>query len=609
MSIVALILVQMNNGSINLNNVFQAMDTDESFVNIENTDSPQFFKKTEGYFPIQKINLIEFENYFSTNSIIIPFKEHIYGTILPSDMNQAFSIARFFQRLKKTQEVDTFVILAENHAMRGPYNIGLTKFGYETALGKIEPNIDYVESLMEKVDGFSIGSSYRAFYYEKDVNSFLPFIKKEFPDAKVVPVLVKEFTKKSDLKELTKRMTNLYDDNIVVISAGNFEQKLDGLARDFHEELNKTVLKSLDSNGFEQIDSNTKTNLASFFEYMKNLGAANSEIFQYLKSENESYYFVNYYLGELNDERNLTIMAFGDMMLGRYVRTLMEANGMDYIFENIHGEDSQFFEGADIIFGNLEGPIYGEGRKGGTSMVFGFNTDIAPFLKKYGFNLLMLANNHATDQGWVGRDTTIEALNSEGIGWCGHPSEADSDSVYYNQVGDKKYAFLCFHDVTYKLDDEAAVNLIKTVRPNVDYLIVSAHWGYEYKHSANWDKQIDPAHNFIDAGADFVIGHHPHVVQNFEIYNARGIFYSLGNFIFDQYWSVATQEELAIGIVLDDNNENLKTKVYLFPMKSERSQPKLMTGAERDNWIEKFIGYGNYSDEIKEQIRNGILEW
>lgn len=310
------------------------------------------------------------------------------------------------------------------------------------------------------------------------------------------------------------------------------------------------------------------------------------------------------------EDRDLSILAFGDIMLGRYVRVMMDENGLDYIFKKLEGPEKMLLQGADVIFGNLEGPIRGQGTKGGKSLVFSFNEDVAQLLRNFGFTMLSISNNHALDRGWDGRRTTIAALENAGLGWCGHPKVADPASVYYGKIGESKYAFVCFQDITHKLDDKAAVELIRSIRPNVDYLIVSIHWGIEYKNKPDYNLQIRPAHNFIDAGADFIIGHHPHVVQSFEIYNGKVIFYSLGNFIFDQYWSSGTQEELAIGIVMDDFDEDdsFRTKVYLFPMKSEKSQPRMMTERERNEWIERFIGYGNYDDAVKEQIRNGAIE-
>lgn len=310
------------------------------------------------------------------------------------------------------------------------------------------------------------------------------------------------------------------------------------------------------------------------------------------------------------EDRDVRILAFGDMMLGRYVRTLMDRNGHDYIFAKIFPNGKQeLMDNPDVVFGNLEGPIKGEGYKHQTAMVFGFHTDTAALLKKYGFNLLSLANNHAVDQGWDGRDSTIKALDQEGIDWCGHPSEADKESVYYGNYGEKSAAFICTHDVTYKMDVAAVENLIREVRPKVDFIVVSPHWGVEYQHQPNYNLQVVPARKFIDAGADIIIGHHPHVVQSFEVYNDKMIFYSLGNFVFDQYWSTATQEELAIGVVLDDRDEDegFNTTVYLYPMKSEKSQSRLMTPEEKTDWIERFIGYGEYDEIMKEKIRRGVI--
>lgn len=311
------------------------------------------------------------------------------------------------------------------------------------------------------------------------------------------------------------------------------------------------------------------------------------------------------------EHRELSILAFGDMMLGRYVATLMQRHDRDYVFEGVKDEDGNFFWDADVVHANLEGPILGEGISGGTSMVFAFHEDVAPFLKESGFDVLSIANNHSLDRGWPGRDNTIRALEEAGVGWCGHPTEAAPESVYYGSDGlfnGIKFAFVCFQDVSHRLNREAALDLIAEVSAKVDFLIVSVHWGHEYRHSPDHRLQVEPGRAFVDAGADLVIGHHPHVVQTFEIYNDRFIFYSLGNFVFDQYWSQATQEGLAIGVVLKETESpKVETIVHLFPMKSETSKSRLMEGAERDEWIERFLNYGDYDEEIKAMVRAGVV--
>ncbi len=318
---------------------------------------------------------------------------------------------------------------------------------------------------------------------------------------------------------------------------------------------------------------------------------------------------------KVSSDSHLRILAFGDIMLSRYVRVLMDKYGMDFVFSKIKSQKTGewFYKNTDFVFANLEGPINGEGTSGGTSMVFSFNKNVAKFLKEYGFNILSIANNHAIDQGWGGRKNTIDALNDAKVGWCGHPSEEEASSVYYGENGfrvskdahsdGEKTAFVCFQDVTSKLNIENAKALIKEVKKNADYVIVSVHWGIEYRHTPT-KSQIDFGHVFVDAGADFVIGHHPHVVESFEKYNGKIIFYSLGNFVFDQYFGNDTQEELSIGIDLSRKDDTLKTTIDLFPMKSEKSQSSLMNNDEKKQWIQKFISYGNYDEEAKSQIEN-----
>lgn len=311
--------------------------------------------------------------------------------------------------------------------------------------------------------------------------------------------------------------------------------------------------------------------------------------------------------GDGGNPDSLTIMAFGDVMPGRYVRTLMDKYGKDYIFSNIKMTDEPFYGNADVVFANLEGPIKGNGYKAQTGTVFGFHADTAAFLKEYGFDVLSVANNHSLDQRADGQDTTVTALSEQGLGRCGKATFPDPDGVYYGISGDISYAFICFNDVIFKLDKKKALELVKQVREKVDYLIVSIHWGYEYKHTPNKDAQVDFGHELVDAGADFIIGHHPHVVQGFEKYKGKMIFYSLGNFVFDQYWSKDTQEELAIKINLDREDDTLFTEVVLFPMKSEQSRPRLMSEEETAKWIKDFTTYGDYDEETLEEIQNKII--
>ncbi|MDA1060814.1 MAG: AmmeMemoRadiSam system protein B [bacterium] len=542
--------------------------------------------------------MLELEN----EAVVDPDADIIAAIVSPSSGNLK-ELANFFSNLSKTKDIETFIILGENHSRGGRYRIGFSEHDYETDFGVLKINDELQEEILA-FDELKLGTSFWAFHEEKSISVLAAFVKKFFPEARIVPIVLKDSPKTEDLEIFAKHLSEINDDGVFLLGATAFSQEMPFLVREFHMELTKNVFENFDFNGIAQMDVDSRPVVFTVMKYLEEFGAEEVEF------SGETFIFRE---GDaLSQDRDLTILAFGDIMLGRYVRTLMDkAGSKGYVFENVRGYEGRFFEGADIVHANLEGPIKGVGKKGGTAMSFAFNEDIAPFLKNVGFNLLSIANNHAVDQGWEGRDTTISALNKAGLSWCGHPSEVDPLSVSYKWVGDKKVAFLCFQDITHKLDDDAALKLISQVKKTSDYLIVSVHWGIEYKQRADYSTQVEPGHAFIDAGADFVIGHHPHVVENFEIYKGKFIFYSLGNFVFDQYWSIMTQEELAIGIVLDDDDdgEGLRTKVYLFPMKSDHSQSRLMNEEERSAWTEDFLLYGDYSDELKKQIRAGVVEY
>jgi hypothetical protein len=227
-----------------------------------------------------------------------------------------------------------------------------------------------------------------------------------------------------------------------------------------------------------------------------------------------------------------------------------------------------------------------------------------------------------SDEGSV---KVLDARREENLNRSLHPVNEDLNFLR-NDAGDTfteaSFAFVCFQDVSSRLNREKALDLIRNVSEKVDYLIVSVHWGHEYRNNPDFNLQVEPGRAFVDTGADLVIGHHPHVVQTFEIYEGRFIFYSLGNFVFDQYWSQGTQEGLAIGVVLrslggeagtisknesavESDKKAFETVVHLFPMKSHLAQSRLMQGEELEEWTERFLNYGDYSDELKEMVRSG----
>ncbi|PIR94996.1 hypothetical protein COT95_01145 [Candidatus Falkowbacteria bacterium CG10_big_fil_rev_8_21_14_0_10_37_6] len=279
--------------------------------------------------------------------------------------------------------------------------------------------------------------------------------------------------------------------------------------------------------------------------------------------------------------------------------------GLDYLLEQIAGVEKRFFQGNDIVMANLEGAVTANGEHYApqNSIDFAFDKNDVARLANYNFNFFTISNNHILDQGLQGFSETQANLAELGFSYVGCADrKVDDCSFNIKEINDVKVGFLAYSMVYGILDEEKLLTQIKEVEKQVDLVIVNIHWGVEYEHIAR-SNQKNLAHKMIDAGADAIIGHHPHVVQNLEIYNNKPIFYSLGNFIFDQYFSNETQEGLAVGLTY----ESSKMQINLLPFYSEYSKVKLMTDKRKEEFLQWLRDISDVSDDFKKQIGNGKI--
>lgn len=298
-------------------------------------------------------------------------------------------------------------------------------------------------------------------------------------------------------------------------------------------------------------------------------------------------------------KKTTNIFASGDTMVGRYVETLMNRNGAQYPFSEISSHIKQH----EIAFTNLEGPIPVTHRQTADFTTnFSFKPETVSTLKEAGFNLVTLANNHTADKGIDNLANTRTQLESGNVNFFGDPL-AESDSyTLHQEVNGQHIIWLGFHDATRRLDIQKATESVSL--NNQQYpeavIFVSVHWGPEYQLSS-YPRQQEVGHSLIDAGADFIIGHHPHVVQDVEVYNGKPIFYSLGNFVFDQYFSRDTQEGLTLS--LEVGGGTIKTKVE--PIQIVKSQAKLMDQNRKPQFMKELADRS--TPEYYEQILAGEL--
>lgn len=261
----------------------------------------------------------------------------------------------------------------------------------------------------------------------------------------------------------------------------------------------------------------------------------------------------------------VNFLAVGDIMLSRNVAAAsLKAGDDNYPFEKA----SDLLKSTNFNFANLEGPVAtGTPVVGGHSLVFGESAASLQSLKDYNFQIINLANNHAFDQGLAGIDKTISTLNNLGVT---HEGAGDNlDQAWQPAVVSSGGLQICFVGASYasindggkttndyvaRIGDIAHLqSAINTAKSECDFVVVTMHAGTEYTRLPN-AAQTAFAHAAIDDGADVVIGAHPHWVQNIEKYKNKYIFYSLGNFIFDQAWSQDTMQGLTLKMTISKAN-------------------------------------------------------
>ncbi len=300
-----------------------------------------------------------------------------------------------------------------------------------------------------------------------------------------------------------------------------------------------------------------------------------------------AYFFLNERLGNQyysNKEENiqendkniksneLNLLFVGDVMFDRYIRKkINEASGAeDFVksfLTNLSIENKKY----DYVVANLEGPITKNKSKTlnddgayGKELIFTFPVSTIEILKLLNIKVVSLANNHTDNFYYEGFQSTINFLEKGKMDYFGNPYNSSKDGlskiVCENNIC---IGYIAYNQFTAENSPEIIVNEIKKLKEdkNLDFVVVFSHWGEEYKLKAN-STQTNYAHKWIDAGADLIIGAHPHVIQNDEIYKDKYIYYSVGNYIFDQWFDKDVSKGLGLNFKFS-KNENGDKKIKL----------------------------------------------
>jgi len=296
-----------------------------------------------------------------------------------------------------------------------------------------------------------------------------------------------------------------------------------------------------------------------------------------------------------------TLAAVGDVMLARKVDRLMQAQGLDYPLAKL----GPTLKAADLTFGNLEAPLATTGKQiPGKGIWFRARPEAMQVLKDGGFDVMNIANNHILDYDTPAFLQTMDLLDDAGIRYCGggrdleqarRPAVVEVNGIRLGFLGYSDMADIYWSneyprrfrateneagvaplvvDNTYLVDDIRQD--IQKLKPEADLVIVSLHWGTEYQRTPSTE-QRQLARQLVDAGADIILGHHPHVFQGLELYKGSLIAYSLGNFIMDQNWSRETCQGLLLKIKVSGEGWQ---KVEVLPVQIVEEQPHQAEGKD-----------------------------
>ena len=299
--------------------------------------------------------------------------------------------------------------------------------------------------------------------------------------------------------------------------------------------------------------------------------------------------------------KTLTIAAGGDVIGDRDVGTFIDSNGGDAVLAGV----APLLRGSQVAFVNLESPLSNKGaRNAAKDVTFRGRPALVQGLHTAGIDVVSLANNHALDWGPKALLDTVARLDAAGIAHAGAGADLDAARApallrtTSGTVAILAYTLILPEGFAAGTDragvspvrghSERLLADIAAASKRADWVVVSFHWGVEYTGQASREQRA-LAHDAVDAGADLVLGHHPHVLQGLELYRNKLIAYSLGDFVFDHY-SRPTGETVVLEIEMSSAGPPSfrVTPVYL---SESHGIPRVVAGTEAHAILHRLKGF------------------
>ena len=534
-------------------------------------------------------------SFFESGEFVLPDSPSVM--VVPRSLSVAKSAAEAFSYLN-ANDYETVVLISSGPSGSFEGRILSSAYPFDTPYGRLESDRALFGQLAK--EGL-VSPDENIFQIEDGILGQVSFIKKYLPEAKVLPLVIDPSLPDGEVEKLSNRLVEisrakrslvlLIDDNARFLGTllGTIDQS-DKDARDVGAAI-RTVAAYAKSLRLDFQPLNAGRGNAG-----KNIACAAAYLTPSTKTDGG--------LPSPAPEGRVDLLFVGDLMLDRYVRKKMDGAGPSYVLGDLAKEG--FFSGYDIVSANLEGAVtdLGEHYPPEQKYDFAFDPYDVAALNEYYFNYFSIANNHISDQGKKGIEETRKNLFSYGFLFSGCvDGQVSSCSATSTLINGRRVALLSFSMVYRSLPEAALLSVIKKAAEDNELVVVNVHWGLEYEHYPA-ENQRRLASKMAGAGADLIIGHHPHVVQGVEIIGKTPVFYSLGNFVFDQFDSFDTQEELTVAVSFVGE----RMMIEMIPLRSEKIKLRNLKESEAKSFFNNLAKWSFGSDDFKEGIRNGMLE-
>ncbi len=504
-------------------------------------------------------------------------------------------IAQMFAALGNGHE-KTIVILSPNHFDAGRSFMQTTDGTWQTPFGDVEVDVDVLEELLDGVEDLSYEPD--TFEAEHGISAIVPFVKKFFPQARIVPIVIHDDATAVQLVDLSHTIQGVAPRAIVIASI-DMSHNLPEHIRVPHDEQTLAAIERGDcGNDTCRLEIDANDALETLFLVNQLRGTQKWQLTHHGSSlvmgattdwrENTSHIIGYFEQGKPVDNPFFSIQFVGDVMLDRGVRSKIESQGIGYPWKEV----MRFLQGAHLRVANFEGTISEAPSVATEEPPFRFTfapeyvEAMLPFI-----DVVSLANNHSRDRDFEGELQTQDWLEELGFDWFG--GYALSESVYRAD----RVSLIGYHQFGTNID--LLISVIQEENREGQLVIVMTHWGEEYVVEPQ-EAQRELATRMIEAGADLVVGSHPHVIQGIELINNVPVIYSLGNFVFDQV-EPGTDVGMSATVLLGETGG----MIYLSPVQTIGGQPVPLSDEEAQTIFQTVSSLS--SDELASYILTGAI--